>query len=342
MEDDDLFWRCILEGYADIKYLDYKGINKSFLRFDGQNSFVRIPTSPTLEELTSKSHTVSILARSFQQEEKMPVYLIGAEDRDFVEYPIFRRPGFDYGISYNNSRAYAITIWDKWNRPYYQWMKRYENQWSWITFSVSIEAKQIRVFMNGIESKASTGTGTNSPVSFEGFLRNYRDVDYFLGTTTALSKESPGRFFKGDIAELKIWDRSLTPEEINQSFSSEVEGLVLDYDFNHSKLLKDRTGNNNNGLVYECEKLEEDIKVNHTIIPYRTPGKMECLKHPDEGFHEGKWIKGETTARNEKRFILEMQQGKIDYKKDGINNVKYTVVGIEELTPKAKMINVIL
>jgi hypothetical protein len=69
---------------------------------------------------------------------------------------------------------------------------------------------------------------------------------------------------------------------------------------------------------------------------------MDCLEHPDEGYSKGKWIKGETTARNEKRFIFEMQQGKINYKKDGINNLNYTLASIEELTPKAKMINVIL
>jgi hypothetical protein len=69
---------------------------------------------------------------------------------------------------------------------------------------------------------------------------------------------------------------------------------------------------------------------------------MDCLEHPDEGYSEGKWIKGETTARNEKRFILEMQQGKINYKKDGINSLVYRIASIEELTPKAKMINVIL
>ena len=139
-----------------------------------------------------------------------------------------------------------------------------------------------------------------------------------------------------------IWDRCLTQEEINQSFNNDIEGLVLDYNFSHDKLLKDQTGNNNNGLVNNCEKLEEDIKITHTIIPYRTPGRMDCLEHPDEGFHEGKWLKGETTARNEKRFILEMQQGKIDYKKDGMNSLKYAIVSIEELAPKAKIINVVL
>ena len=342
MEDDDLFWRCILEGYVDTKYVDYQGTGKSFLRFNGSNSYIKIPCSPTLDELTQKSHTVSILVRSFQQEEKMSIYLIGAEDKNYVEYPIFRRPGFDYGISYNNSRAYTVMLWDKWNRHYYQWMKRYEGQWSWVTFSVDAEGKKVHVYINGIESRAASGTGVDSPTTLETSLRSYKGVDFYLGTTTSVEDNSPGKFFKGDVAKFMIWDRCLSDQEIINSFNTEVDGLVLDYNFNHDRLLKDQTGNNNNGLVLNCEKLEEDIKVPYTAVPYRTPGRMDCLEHPDEGFHEGKWLKGETTARNERRFIVEMQQGKINYKEDGINNVKCTLVSLDEIGPKAKMINVIL
>jgi hypothetical protein len=339
MEDDDLFWRCVLEDYANVNYVDYNK-TKSFLRFNGSTSHVKIPSSPTLKQLPHKSHTVSVLVRSFHQEE---IYLIGSEDNKYVEYPIFRKPGYDYGLSYNNSRAYTVMLWDMWNKPLYQWMKRYEGQWSWVTYSVDAENKKIHVYMNGIESKASSGTGTDSPASYEGGLKRYGDVDYYLGTSPTVDENRPGKHFKGDLAKIMIWDRCLDKREIATSFNETIsEGLVLDYDFSHDRLLKDLTGNNNNGLVIECEKIEENIKVPYTVVPYRTPGKMDCLEHPDEGFHEGKWLKGETTARNEKRFIAEMQQGKIDYKKDGINNVKYTVVSIEELTPKAKMINVIL
>jgi hypothetical protein len=45
-----------------------------------------------------------------------------------------------------------------------------------------------------------------------------------------------------------------------------------------------------------------------------------------------KWAKGETTARNEERYILQMQQGKIDYKTDGINNIKYELITINTAT----------
>jgi len=37
-----------------------------------------------------------------------------------------------------------------------------------------------------------------------------------------------------------------------------------------------------------------------------------------------------------------MQQGKWDYKSDGIKQLKYNLVGVEEITPKAKFINITL
>jgi hypothetical protein len=341
MEDDDLFWRCVLEGYANIDYVDYEK-TKPFLRFNGDNSYVKIPHSPTLNELTHKSHTVSILVRAFHQEKKMPIYLIGAEDKKYVEYPIFRRPGYDYGISYNNSRAYTVMLWDIFSKPLYQWMKRYENQWTWVTFTVDANNKKIHTYLNGIESQAASGTGTDSPASYLGGLKKYDNADYYLGMSPSANENDPAKYFKGDLGKLIIWNRCLTQEEIVSSFNNKVEGAVLDYDFLNDKLLRDNTGNNNNGLVFNCERLEETIKVPHTIIPHRTPGRMDCLDHIDEGFVDGKWAKGETTAKNEYRYIMGMQQGKIDYKTDGMNNLKYTLVSIEELTSKAKMINVTL
>ena len=341
MEDDDLFWRCVLEGYADISYVNYRK-TKSFLRFNGDDSYVKIPTSPTLNDLNHNSHTVSVLVRAFHQENKMPIYLIGAEDKKFVEYPIFRRPGYDYGISYNNSRAYTVMLWDMFNKPLYQWMKRYENQWTWVTFSVDADNKKIHTYLNGVESQAASGTGTDSPASYVGGLKSYK-TDYYLGTSTSANENDPAKFFRGDISKLLIWNRCLNEKEVLSLHKKTIkEGLVLDYDFGHTKLIKDQTANNNNGLVFNCELLEEEIKVPNTIVPHRTPGRMECLDHIDEGFVDGKWAKGKTTAKNEYRYIMGMQQGKIDYKKDGMNTLKYTLVSKEEIAKNCFMLNVIL
>ena len=78
---------------------------QSFLSFNGKNSHVHIPCTRSLRNLTSRSHTISVLVRAHQQEEKVPIWLVGDEDRRFCEYPILRRPGYDYGLSYNNSEA---------------------------------------------------------------------------------------------------------------------------------------------------------------------------------------------------------------------------------------------
>ena len=41
-----------------------------------------------------------------------------------------------------------------------------------------------------------------------------------------------------------------------------------------------------------------------------------------------------------RKISIQMQQGKIDHKKDGITTLKYELVGEEILTPWAKMINI--
>jgi hypothetical protein len=125
---------------------------------------------------------------------------------------------------------------------------------------------------------------------------------------------------------------------------------VLHYDFNNShqknstNIAIDFSNNATNGSIHRCEEKSEEIKIPYTVIPHRRPGRLRCLPHKDEGLVKvdgvDKWAKGETTARNERRYVLQMQQGDWDYKKDGINSLKYELVSIEEIAPKAKMINI--
>ena len=342
MEDDDLFWRCNLEGYVDNRYMDFEGTKRDYLSFNGKNSYVQIPCTRKLRNLTSRSHTISVLVRAHQQEEKVPIWLVGDTERRFCEYPILRRPGFDYGLSYNNSRAYTAQLWNNQKDHLYQWMKRYENQWTWITLVV--DDNNIHLYMNGKESDSRWGTGTPSPQHFEGMLKRYGNVDYYLGTTTSVNDDDISKWFKGDIADLKMWDRALTSYEVSQLSNNPTnDGLSLHYDFKDGLVL-DKTNNGNDGISYNCEINSDEIEIPYTAVPHRIPGRLKCLPHEDEGLINvggvDKWAKGETTARNERRFVHQMQQGKWDYKSDGINSVKYELVGIKEITPTAKMINV--
>jgi hypothetical protein len=328
MEDDDLFWRCHLEGLTNDKYLDVEFDNKPIIAFDGNTSWAKIPRNRNLNNLTSKSHTISVLVKAFQMPEKNPVFLIGAKNKKYVEYPILRIPGYDYGISFNNSRALSLQYWNNFNQHNYMWLKRYDNQWSWVTVVLNSEDSLSHFYLNGTEVDSKAGHGSESPWKYTGNLKRYGLKDIFLGTTPSVEENSTSRYFKGEIADVKIWNRNLSASEVKSLHKTAPKnGLVFD-------LSKDEI------IKYNCEEKIKSFKIPNSIIPHRRVGKFYCLPHEDEGLVDGKWKKGETTARNERRYVLEMQKGTWDYKSDGIKQVKYELVGEEKLTPWAKMINI--
>jgi hypothetical protein len=341
MEDDDLFWRCVKEGYVNHTILDFK--NKTSVgHFNGRSSKISFPPTNDLRNAISNSHTVSILVKAEQQIEKVPIYLIGDMDRRFAEYPIFRKPGFDWGISFNNSRAYTSMMWDRMKGHLYQWIKRYENQWSWVTLSVDIQNKLAHFYLNGKESDARLGTGTLSPLQFKEPLKRYGMEDFYIGYSPNTT-DSKINYFKGNISKIKVWNKCLTSEEIQNLHKKDVDdSLILDISFDDFTIEDKKR--NVNLKIKNVELIEENIEIPNTILPHRRPGKFLCLPHQTEGLINiggtDKWAKGETTARNEKRYILEMQQGGIDYKLDGINNMKYKYINTDIIFDKHKLINV--
>ena len=98
------------------------------------------------------------------------------------------------------------------------------------------------------------------------------------------------------------------------------------------------------GDMENIELKKEKIEIPHTILPHRRDGKFLCLPHQTEGLVKiggiDKWAKGETTAANERRYVLQMQQGNIDYKTDGINSMNYEFISIDTIYDRHKMINV--
>ena len=98
------------------------------------------------------------------------------------------------------------------------------------------------------------------------------------------------------------------------------------------------------GEMENIELKKEKIEIPNTILPHRRDGKFLCLPHQTEGLINvggiDKWAKGHTTAANERRYVLQMQQGNIDYKTDGINNMKYEFISIDTIYDRHKMINV--
>jgi hypothetical protein len=348
MEDDDLFWRCVKEGMVETTTLDYIK-EKQVAEFDGTSSFIKIPNR--FGNVLNNSHTISVLVNSAQQIEKVPIWLIGDSERRFVEYPIFRKPGYDWGLSFNNSRAYTAMLWNANKEQIYQWFKRYENEWTWVTMVVDTAKGKMHFYLNGRESSARNGTGTSSPIQLTGLLKHYGSEPYYIGRTPSVSTKEPNAFFKGQISDIKFWNRALKEIEVTELHKKYPNnGLILHYDFtnidtDNQKVID--SINENNGTFYNVQFKKENISIPYVILPYRKNGRFKCLPHKTEGLiTEGgidKWAKGETTARNERRYILEMQQDKIDYKNDGIANILDTMDIIEfkkDMYPNTTFINV--
>ena len=330
MEDDDLFWRCYREGYTNDTYLTTLN-NQKFLSFDG-NAKVEIPLDRTVRNIPHRSHTISMLCRAYNQPEKQGIFLIGDKSNKYVEFPILRIPGYDYGFAFNNSRTLSLQFWNVFNNHNYMWVKRYDNQWSWVTAVFDDMDKNAHLYLNGTEVDSKGGYGTPSPLNYEGRLMRYKNPSMFLGHTPSFDNSHPGAYFKGDIAKVYAWDRALHPNEVENLHNTiPEESLVVDLNMNNPK-----TKHINTNAVIN----EDKVSIPNSILPHRIEGKMRCLPHKDEGLVDGKWAKGETTAKNERRYVLEMQQNKLAYKEDGIKQVEYEFVGEEKLTPWAKMINI--
>ena len=322
-EDDDLFWRCYFEGYTTGRILK-KYENKTVACFNGNDSSIKIPTNRELSASLHNNHTISILFNAEQQPEKVPIWLVGDTNKKFIEYPIIRKDGSGtWGISFNNSRAVTMMLFDRTSRPYYNWAKRFENLWTWVTLSVSQETGEAFFYLNNELVCQMNGIKDSKPFPIDKNLKTHDSIrPFILGFCNQMNT-----YYKGKIAEVKIYNKFF--KDINECDDND---LVMNYNFND----KSNLDFENNNVTFN----NENIQVIENIVPFRRDSRFYCLPHTDEGFVNGKWAKGETTARNEKRFVTEMQQGKVKYKNDGINSLNYELINTEMFSDNCLMINV--
>jgi hypothetical protein len=317
-EDDDLFWRCYFEGYTTgrvIKKLE----NQKVTNFNGENSSIEVPTNREISSCLHNDHTITITFNPEQQEDKVPIWLVGDTNKRFIEYPLLRKDGsWTWGLSFNNSRAVTMVLFDRDSRHHYNWAKRFENMWTQVTLSFNKDEKKAYFYINDELISQMNGIKQNIPFPINADLRTHDAIKSFLIGFC----NHQNTHYKGKISEVKIYNRFF--EDIKDMGEND---LVFDYQ---------TMGSIKNNIVETIE----DIEIIENIVPHRKEGGFLCLPHADEGFVNGNWAKGETTARNEKRFVTEMQQKKIDYKNDGLNTLKYELVNTEMFTDNCMMINV--
>ncbi len=323
-EDDDLFWRCYFEDMTTGRTIKTEK-NKTVAKFDGETSAIFIPTNREISSCLHNDHTITLTFNAEQQDEKVPIWLVGDENKQFIEYPILRKDGsWTWGLSFNNSRAVTMNVFDRTNMRHYNWAKRYEGMWTQVTLSYNSEEKKAYFYVNDELVCQMNGIKENIPFPINNDLKTHDAIKPFI---LGFCPHTNTRY-KGKISDFKIYNKFFN--DINE-ISKNTENVVLDFNLNDE-----------NGVKQNVQILNEDIEIIENVVPFRRDGRFYCLPHIDEGFINGKWAKGETTAKNEKRFVTEMQQRKIDYKKDGLNNLKFKLVKTVMFADNCKMYNVTL
>jgi hypothetical protein len=324
-EDDDLFWRCYFEGLTTGRIIKTEK-DKLIATFNGNDSAIYVPTNREISSSLHGDHTITLTFNAEQQEDKVPIWLVGDENKQFIEYPLLRKDGsWTWGLSFNNSRAVTMNVFDRTNMRHYNWAKRFEGMWTQVTVSYNSEEQNMYFYINDELISQMNGVKQNKPFSIKENLKTHDAIKPFmLGFCSHVNTR-----FKGKISDFKIYDKFF--DNINDVYEN-TENIILNMDMNSEYIIKQ---NINTSI--------ENIEIIENVVPYRREGKFYCLPHVDEGFINGTWAKGKTTARNEKRFVTEMQQGKINHKEDGLSQIM-NVLEIESvddtLYPNTKFINV--
>ena len=105
--------------------------------------------------------------------------------------------------------------------------------------------------------------------------------------------------------------------------------LEMCYDMRNSSLstVLDTSHRKKEAEVKDCDR----VFVNQVAdfveipIPYRRESTFKLLYHKENGFYENKWTWTET-RKNQLYFYNKVLKGKSDYKRDGVDNVRFELL----------------
>ena len=136
----------------------------------------------------------------------------GMEDDDLFWRCV--RKGYYYEIDTCNKMGQGITIcidsilklqfnmWDFKNKHYYQWVKQYQDKWTKVNLKSDTDKSQILFTINDKVLDGQFGI-QKSKIRYRDRLKRYGRVPFYIGCNSPQSWGGQ-RFFKGEIAEIKI------------------------------------------------------------------------------------------------------------------------------------------
>lgn len=320
-EDDDLLWRC-KENFFDFttKQLPSISRNTCGLKFNGHTSSVKIPMNFNLKNFTI---FCSFIPDEIECNEGFP----------FDEYSIVSVPGLDTGFSYNSYKRYKFETWNLKKECYSLKSNIIPPKQTTLVATVNSDDKIIKFYQDGELVDETEYTSR---------ILDYRKEKFiYLGDSPSL-EHNKRRPFKGIIDYFAIFNHSLEEGQIKQITSDKFYGLTesfgdytaphtleVCYDMKSStySTVFDLSGKKRHGEVKDCnrEKIQQVDDFVEIAVPYRRDSTFELLPHKENGFYENKWTWTDT-RKNQLYFYNKVLKGKTDYKRDGLDNIRYDLL----------------
>jgi len=295
-EDTDLLMRCEYENLLNVKKFKTYGRTK-VATLNGKTSYLQIFGYDYLRNCFFKDHTISMLF--YPQLNDGDKIFTRSKESVYKTYPILRKEdGLTWGINYNNSEQIQMSFYDLLGNWIYTHSKNYHNQWMWLTITYSKKDRLVYFYVNQKLVRTENGFELSGPIELKNDLHlpMIETGDFIVGKC-----DYHNEFFKGKIAKFNIYDVYF--EDIKEVYENKTN-LVYSLDFDNLR------------RAVDIEYNEEEIEVIEYKNPYYRNAHFIRLNHLTENIYDNPYV-----LKNEKRFYEEMIVGKIDYKKDGLNNV---------------------
>lgn len=354
-EDDDFLYRCRQGGVPLETQWVGEGKNKESRLIScielTNGDYLEIPLSESISKVLDSSFTIEAWIEPSDDLEL-------DDNKDYDEFHVFTRPGHHVGIAYTSGMQYKGAVWDENNHQHMVVSDRKGNEWCHVLFTVDNVLKRLRMYINGQETN-------NSPTDFLTNLRTSNSVPYYIGCANPNARTGDKGWFKGNVAQIVMWDKALEPKEAGVCYNNgypynvtkqkEYSGWKIgqevylsghnvvgywDFDNVRNDKVLDKSGNDNHAKIKGGVITEKELRIgSNVMIPNRRDGKYTCLEHEENGWANTKYTHWES-RQNQLRFFNKVRRGLTDYKEDGLSNLKYKINNKETFLSKHEFVSI--
>ncbi|MBI5963133.1 MAG: SH3 domain-containing protein [Chloroflexi bacterium] len=210
-------------------------------------------------------------------------------------------------------------------------------QWYHIAMTVNPNPAEVVLYLNGEK------TWSGSSIIWPPTKTIYQNQIFYLGGGSR--DLGAGDFFEGQMDEFRLWNTLRTADEIQQNTSGNVSGqngLNCYWRFNEGtgNIIKDLSGNNNDGTVYGAQWIASTRPVGtagiDTAVPLSTDNELKeaYQKARDQGVFDEKYFPGSGWISSEKdketaRKALPLEDMFVKNYQTGLMMTYYRTIGGE-------------